>query len=339
MALLVSLINDQPAWENFVLAHEPSSFLQAWNWGVLNQALGQKIFRLGIFENQKLVGVGLVIKVPARRGTFLHCPYGPLLDFENPKYLESFLDFLKKLAREEKAVFIRINPLLLKNEENRSIFQKMGFKNAPIHMINPELSWMLDLTQNEEELLKNMRKTTRYLVRRAEKDGVKIVQSDQPSDLDLFYQIHLETVKRHKFVPYSLEFLKKQFEAFKKDDQIKLFLGKYQGEILTAAIIVFYGKEASYHHAASSSQYPKIPASYLLQWEAIKEAKRRGCKIYNFWGIVENHPKHPWAGLSLFKMGFGGFKKEYLHVQDLPLCKHYYLTWLIETIRRIRRHY
>jgi len=70
-----------------------------------------------------------------------------------------------------------------------------------------------------------------------------------------------------------------------------------------------------------------VPAAYLLQWEAIREVKSRGCKLYNFWGISDERRNHPWAGLTLFKKGFGGFSKEYLLAQDLPLRPFYWLSF------------
>ncbi|MCX6765289.1 MAG: peptidoglycan bridge formation glycyltransferase FemA/FemB family protein [Candidatus Nealsonbacteria bacterium] len=102
---------------------------------------------------------------------------------------------------------------------------------------------------------------------------------------------------------------------------------------------------AFYHHGASLSKFNKIPVSYLLQWEAIKEAKKRGCILYNFWGIAPeiasesdaSKSKHPWAGLSLFKMGFGGYRKDYVKTQDYPITLKYYLNYIIEKIRKIKR--
>lgn len=339
MSYQISEISDKSQWENFVLSQNPNSFLQSWNWGEMQQNLGTKIFRLGIFESEKLTGVCLVLKIAARRGTYLHCAYGPLLDWSKEEQFKTFINYLKNLAKQEKADFLRVNPLLDKTEENLQKFQRLSFKNAPVHLVNPEISWLLDITQSEEEIMKNMRKTTRYLIRRAAKDGVTITQSQNLADLKKFYNIHLDTVKRHHFVPYSENFFQEQFKIFAKDNQIKLFFGEYQGKTIAAAIIVFYGDQASYHHAASLAKYNKIPSSYAIQWEIIKEAQKRGNKIYNFWGIVENKPRHPWAGLSLFKMGFGGYKKEYLHVQDLPLTSKYWLNWVVEKVRKIRRGY
>ena len=107
-------------------------------------------------------------------------------------------------------------------------------------------------------------------------------------------------------------------------------------------MVIFWQGIGFYHQGASVNS--KIPASYLLQWEAIKEAQRRGCHLYNFWGIApinDNceimNKKHPWAGLSLFKMGFGGEPKQYVKTQDLPLSKKYWLTYLFEKARKLKR--
>ena len=243
------------------------------------------------------------------------------------------------MGKKEKVGFIRVSPILENISENLDIFKSFGFRNAPIHMMHPETTWLLDITKSEDEIFKEMRKTHRNLIRRAGKEGVEIIQSVDEKYLKAFYKIHMETVRRHKFIPFSYDYIKKEINLFKNDNQINIFSAKYKNEIISSAIVVFYGNQAFYHHGASSSKYSKIPASYLVLWEAIREAKKRNKKIFNFYGIVENKPKHPWFGLSKFKKGFGGYKKELLHCQDLPLNKKYLIAWMVETARKVKRGY
>ena len=337
-------ITDKFQWENFVHQNKESTFLQSWNWGEFNKNTGEKIWRLGVFDSGELLAVMLVIKVNAKRGSFLFVPQGPILiesrilNFEFG-ILEKLFDYLKDLGEKEKVGFVRISPILENSEENLEIFKQAGFKNAPIHMMHPELTWILDITKNEDEILKGMRKTHRNLTRRAVKDGVEIIKSTEEKYLKAFYDIHTETVKRHKFVPFAYEYIKNEIEAFRENDQIEIFSAIYDGKIISSAIVVYYGNQAFYHHGASSSEYMKIPSSYLNLFEAIKEAKTRGKEIFNFYGIVENKPKHPWSGLSKFKKGFGGYQKKLLHCQDLSLNQKYLLTYFIETLRKIKRGY
>ena len=337
-------ITDKARWESFVLQNREATFLHSWNWGEFNKNTGEKIWRVGVFNGDKLEAVMLIIKVMAKRGLFLFVPQGPILKVSSIKYqVSSIFDelfvFLKKLGKKEKVNFIRISPIFENTSENLSIFKSSGFRNAPIHMMHPETTWLLDITKSEDEIFKGMRKTHRNLIRRAGKEGVEIIQNADEKYLKSFYEIHLETVRRHKFIPFSYDYIKEEINLFKDDGQIGVFSAKYGGEIISSAVIVFYGNQAFYHHGASSSKYSKIPASYLVLWEAIKEAKKREKEIFNFYGIVENKPNHPWFGLSRFKKGFGGYKKELLHCQDLPLNKKYLIAWMVETARKIKRGY
>jgi lipid II:glycine glycyltransferase (peptidoglycan interpeptide bridge formation enzyme) len=338
--MTIKEIEEKIIWEDFLLKCTEKTFCQSWNWGEFNKAMGDRIWRFGIFEGEELIAVSNVIKVKAKRGIFLFVPHGPvILKGEAKEVIKALLDYLIDLGKKEKAVFIRFSPILERNENNAKILRELGMRNAPIHM-HPELTWELDATLNEDELLKGMRKTTRYLVKQGEKNpDIEIVQSCDEKDLDDFERVYLETAGRHSFTPFSMKYLKKELESFKDDNEIVIFSGKYKGETVSSAMIVYWSKRAFYHQGASSLKYSKIPVSYLLQWEAIKEAKKRGCELYNFWGVVpEIEKNHPWAGLSLFKKGFGGKEKEYVKTQDYILSPLYWLTYAFEELRKRKRH-
>jgi len=355
-------MKDKNIWENFLLEGEESklssfpfavsrecaekTFLSSWNWGEFNRIMGNKIWRLGIYNNGEPLSVALVVKTVAKRGTFLLVPHGPAFakataGKPNLKYeiLKILLEELKKIAGEEKVDFIRISPILERSNENEEIFKNLGFRRASLHM-HPEASWKLNLASSEEELLMQMRKTTRYLIRQAQKNSdIEIFQSSKIDDVETFNKLYQKVVQSQHFIPFSLEYLRNEFLAFGQDAQISLFFGKYRGEIVASAFVLFWSNIGFYHHAALSLKFHKIPIAYLLQWEAIKEAKKRGCDCYDFWGYVnpEENPKHPWAGPTLFKMGFGGKPYEYVKTQDFPLSKKYWLTYFFEKLRRTKR--
>jgi len=336
-------IIDKNIWEDFLTSVKEKTFLQSWNWGEFQKVTENRIWRFGIYGNDELISVALVVKIIAKRGTFLFLSHGPVISKQKigkkEQILETLMEKLKEIAKVEKINFIRVAPIWEKNEENMRIFRDLGFRKAPIHA-HPELTWELDISLPEEDLLMQMRKTTRYLIRQAQKNSeIEIFQSQKLEDVEVFNNLHQKVVKRQHFVPFSLDYLKKEVLTFTPDNQISVFLGKYKNEVLASSIIVFWQDIAFYHHGASSLKYSKIPISYLLQWEAIKEAKKRGCKLYNFWGIApeDSSKDHPWAGLTLFKKGFGGYKKEYVKTQDFVLSQKYWLNWTIEKIRKKRR--
>lgn len=346
-------ISSKEIWENFLLKCQEKTFLDSWNWGEFQKKIEDKVWRFGIYIDNDLIACALVIKIKAKRGTFLFVPHGPniISNYKISIFKENLmvvlLEKLKKIAKEEKASFIRIAPVLERSEENAVIFKDFNFIDAPIH-IHPEVTWEMDISELKEELLKKMRKTTRYLIKQAEKNNdIEIIKSKNSEDLEKFSNILNQTADRHGFVPFSLDYLKSQFSCFLEDNQIEIFLGKYKKEIISGAIVVYWQGIGFYHHGASLQKYDsnKVPVTYIQQWEAIKEAKNRGCVKYNFWGIAPDikdkddvkKSKHPWAGLSLFKMGFGGYKKDYVKTQDLVLSKKYYLTYVLEKVRKMKR--
>ena len=315
-------INNQKQWEEFLLASAQVNFLQSWRWGEMQLTLKKPVFRLGVFDHGRLTGILQLIKVAAKRATYLECPGGPLIDWAGEVHPWLFKE-LKQFALGAGASFIRIRPNILP--------QDLGLRQAPMHL-TAETTWVLPLEPDEAQLLKNMRKTTRYLIRKAEKLEVQISQSVDPVDIDFLFQLQQETVDRKHFVPFSQDYFLAELKAFLPDN-IRLFKAVYRGKVLALAMIIFYGAEAVYHYSGSSNANREIPASYLLQWEVIKTAKKLGFSRYNFWGYTKN-PRHRFYGPSLFKAGFGGHEVVYQPAQDLIVSPAYWPNWLVETWRR-----
>ena len=139
-------------------------------------------------------------------------------------------------------------------------------------------------------------------------------------------------------MPFSEKFLTEPFAAFVADDQVVLFQAYEGNTLLAAAFVLFYNGEAVYHYGVSTEANAKLPGSYACQWAAILEAQQRGCTKYNFWGIApEEETKHRFAGVSLFKRGFGGTEVAYLPARDIALSWKYQLTFWFETLRRKMR--
>lgn len=334
----VRTVDDRERWDAFVAAQPGHTFLQSSNWGELNASMGHPAHFLGLWQNGDLVGAALTLEMHSRRGRFLFVPHGPLMPWSEDTF-GALLEALRALAKERRCAWIRISPVIARDSQFAALFRNHGFRGAPIH-VHAESTWTLDVRRSDEELLAGMRQTMRNSIRRAMKDGVEVLRGCDPGLRAVFCKLYYDTVERQQFTPYSAAFLDREIECFARDDRIQVYVGMYQGEALAGAIVVFYGDSGFYHHGATANIHRKVPASYLVQWEAIREARERGCAYYNFWGIApDDRPDHPWVGLTKFKQGFGGFRTDYLHAQDLPLSPAYWLNWAVETARRIRRRY
>lgn len=338
--MTISEIKDKNIWEGFLSGHKEKTFLNSWNWGEFQKMMNNRIWRFGIFKGDNLTGLALVSKIKAKRGTFLLLQHGPVVENNKSEILKTLLNELRSIAKKEKAGFVRMNPLWERDEDNLNIFRDFKFKESPMHASAYEATWKLDIQSSEEDLLMNMRKTTRYLIRQAIKNqDITIEKSSNLNDIELYQKLNKNLAQRQNFVPFSSEFIKNEFEVFSRDNQAVLLFGKYKNELAATSLVIFWQGIAFYHQAASDSKFAKFSVPYLLSWETIKEAKKRGCLLYDFWGFVDpqKNPKHPWAGPTLFKMGFGGYKKEYVKTQDFPFSNKYWLTYFFEKIRKTKR--
>ena len=333
--ITIKSIEDKSVWESFISNHSEANFLQSWYWGEFHQAIGNKIHRTGFYRDNELLGVMLSVVEDAKRGRYLTVPGGPIIDWKNTSLIEGFVEEIKKLAKEDKCVFVRVRPQLILDEFSRGVFSKHGFVNAPTHL-HAELTSQLDITKPEEELLSNLRKATRYEIRKGMNQGIKITTTTQSEEIKEFFDMQLETAKRQDFVPFSYEFLFEQFKVFAENGHALLYKAEFEGKLLAEAFIIFYGDEAVYHYGASTDEGRKYPGAYLIQWEAIKEAKKKGIKRYNFWGVSpEDNKEHRFYGLSVFKRGFSGQDIHYLNAQDLIISRPWYL--LNATVENVRK--
>lgn len=335
----VKTIDNQKEWEEFLVKYEEANFLQSWYWGEFHKRLGKIIERSGFYLDGQLVGAMLSIVEDARRGRYLTVPGGPIINWSDKEVVDAVFTEMKRRALMTGCVFVRIRPQLATSESILRMFQEYGCRNSQMHL-NAELSNVLDITKTDEELLANMRKTTRHEIRKAQSIGIKIETSKDEKAVKAFYDLQIETAKRQKFVPFSYSFFKEQFKIFFEANCALLYTATFGGRILAQAFIIFYGNEAVYHYGASALEARKYPGAYLLQWEAIREAKKRGMKRYNFWGVApEGDNDHRFYGVSVFKRGFGGQDISYLHAQDLVIHDiRYLINYFIESVRRrIRR--
>src|SRR5258708_1765739 len=175
-------------------------FFQSWEWGIIEEKLGETVYRLGLFEEDVLIGVSLVILVTARRGHFLHVRHGPVLKEYTSEIMNAFLSYLRTIAKRHQCTFIRVSPLIPLDSTDKQYFMKKPWISAPIHNMDAEVCWVLNLAKSEEDILKEMRKSHRYLVRKSQTMDIKVIRTENMSDIDKFLNLYKDLAKRRHFV-------------------------------------------------------------------------------------------------------------------------------------------
>lgn len=299
-------IEEIKGWDDFAAGQKPVQFLQSYKWGEFQEKTGRQIVRLKGGWGQALA-VKYVLPFDK---SYLYCPRSPVLESWDDKAIDLFLTEVKNLAKKEKSIFLRFEPPIL-----NSRFQILDSRR--VADVQPAKTVVLDLAPSEEELLRKMHYKTRYNIRLAQRQNIKIREGGS-GETESFLNLLHQTTKRDKFRSHPDNYYRQLLSV--NQNFVKLFLAEHQGRILAANIIIFFGDTATYSHGASSDEYKNLMAPHLLQWEVIRRAKQSDYRFYDFWGIDENK----WPGITRFKRGFGGQEVNYSGTFDLIFNKFWY---------------
>ncbi|TSC96217.1 MAG: putative methicillin resistance protein [Parcubacteria group bacterium Athens1014_10] len=327
--MIVENIKDKRRWNDFLIANQ-GDFLQSWQWGEFQEKSSRKIFRLGVVDGSfKAAALAIKYELPFNK-SYLYCGR---FNFQS-RYFKLLISGIKKIAEKENVIFFRIDlDVAAENKEAENFLKKEGFielKSNGSAISQPSLVWQLNLAGEEIEIFSGMKEKARYNIRLAEKKGVKIRESKDLKDLDKFYSLARETSARDGFKLHPKAHYLKLFEILIKDNLGSLFLAEHEGDILSVIMVLFFNQKAVYLHGASSNKKRNLMANQLIQWEALKKAKERGCLVYDFGGVApEGEPNHPWQGVSRFKKSFGGRAANYLSFRDLVFQPLWYRIYKI----------
>jgi len=284
---------------------------------------------------------------------------------ELEKYLPEFLTGLQSFAKENNCFVVEFDPLIgetvEENEAKTKTETEAGteikvetVKSAPEVLLpyldknvkkvllnngfqlskrnfQPKYKLFYDLTKTEDELLMLMKKNTRYNVRLADKKGVEVKSYNMGYEkmkdkIDEYYDLLLETQERAKGYPIRPKStFTTLLEVFKDEDNLKYFEAVFENDLIAANISEFTKYWASSFYGASNRLHPDTKAPYLLRWKSVLEAKQRGCKVYDFWGIIPDSGQH--KGYSETKLSFGGTRMDTFGIFALPLSGWKYQVW------------
>jgi len=152
-----------------------------------------------------------------------------------------------------------------------------------------------------------MKEKWRYNIRLAGRKGVQVRLAQTVEDMQNWYNLLQTTSIRDSFGIHMLAYYLRAWQIFSPRNQAQLFLADYNGQLLAGIFVGLMAKQAIYLYGASSNEQRQLMPNYLLQWEAIRSAKRQGATTYDFWGIPETDDQdEPMAGVHRFKSGWGG---------------------------------
>ena len=312
----ITVIHPDPArWDAFVDQHPEGHLLQQSRWAAVKQTTGWGCLRIGICDAGELLA-GAQILIKKRYGLAAwYMPRGPV--FGDDQLLnQALLAALRSQARQQRAVFIRMEPnMLVGSARERIVTRVLGEAGMQTsESTQPQNSVQLNLEPSMDAVLAAMTKGHRADIKKAQKLGVTIRVGTTDADLDVFVALMAETGARAGFAVHSKAYYAEVWERFRQKQRVLLLIAAYQGAPVAAAMMVASSQTACYLYGGSNAEAFQCAANHLIQWHAIQWAKEQGCATYDLWGIpqrtdVADGPLDAPAemtGLIRFKKGFGG---------------------------------
>lgn len=319
----IKIAQSREEWDSWFLGQGIFEFLQSWEWGEFQKTTGKEVIRLQCVDEGE---------VKCQVQGFFHPLTGTLKYVYAPRARVSrkALEPMKKFLLEKQSVFLRLEP------EQEVSFEK-SYKTVACRQ--PQHTLLLNIQKEQRELLDAMHTKTRYNIRLAQKKGVTL---SEEKNIDLFWELNKQTTQRDGFKSHDREYYEKML-ASPFVYQLNAF---FENKPVASILLVIFGKRCTYLHGASSDESRNVMAPYLLQWTGIQFAQALHCSEYDFWGIAPMvinevdanalafhgykwQGNHRFAGVTRFKVGFGGEVKNYPEAIEIPLQKWKYQLYRI----------
>ncbi|MGL4173766.1 MAG: lipid II:glycine glycyltransferase FemX [Actinomycetota bacterium] len=187
------------------------------------------------------------------------------------------------------------------------------------------------------EILASMSQLWRRNIRTADKKGVTVRVGDQPTDVQTFHELYVQSAVRDGFTPRPLRYFEQLFTLFSQSDgvQWRVYLAELDGVALSAALFAIAGEHAWYCYGGSSAEGHQARSSNALQWRMLQDALAAGCRRYDLRGVGSGvSDDDPLVGLTRFKTSMGADLHEYVGEWDLPLNRLLYKAFRLYLGRR-----
>ncbi len=323
-------------WNHFLKSHPNAHLLQMGEWGELKRGFGWKPVRIILAQpptgNNEIGAQILFRRLPL--GLTLGYMPKPVFSGQWSTVRDQFWKEVDSICKQNHAIFLKIEPDAWAEE---FLIPHSSFLISK-HNIQPPRTIVISIKDSEEQILARMKPKCRYNIRLAEKKGITVRTWD---DISAFHEMMTVTGGRDKFGVHSKEYYQRAYELFHPKGTCELLVAEFEGKPLASLMVFADATRAWYVYGASNDQERNRMPTYLLQWEAIRWAKARGCEEYDLWGVPDENEETLEAnfetrhdglwGVYRFKRGFGGQLKRAAQALDRvynPLLYWAYLRFI-----------
>jgi lipid II:glycine glycyltransferase (peptidoglycan interpeptide bridge formation enzyme) len=309
---------DPEAWDAFVEASDPGSYLQLGGWAAVKAVNGWSAHRVSA-EDGSPIGAQILVRRPRPMPWgFAYAPRGPVAREWTAEAVAAFTAAVRERlpAGAGRVSHVRIDPEIeIDGPLDPDGALRRGLRAAdwrPAAPIQPNATRIIDLRADEDALWGDLRKKWRQYVNKARTAGIT-VENAGGERLGEFYRIYRETADRAGFLIRAESAYRDVWDAYAPAGRARLlFAQAADGEPQATLFLIRSGPRVVEPYGGMTAAGGESRANYLLKWEAIRSSREAGATSYDLWGLAT-------GGIAHFKTGFGGREVQYIGAWDLVL--------------------
>ncbi len=242
----LEIINEKD-FKKFADKHEQITFHQTKEWAALKKVNNWNSYYLALKDNKKIIAATMILskELPIIKKKMFYAPRGFLIDYHNKELLREFTEKITKFAKEQKAIFLKIDPYVPYKEhdnngnivtdgfDNSDCIQNLkdlGYKHFGFNLMQDTLQprWMHVIdTENKsiEDVMKDMESKTRQIIRKNEKSGI-VTREITREELPIFKDIMQHTSDRREFVDRPLSYYEAMWDSLHDSGILKIIIAE-----------------------------------------------------------------------------------------------------------------
>jgi Acetyltransferase (GNAT) domain len=256
----------------------------------------------------------LTVPLADRLSAGLNVKYGPIYigspgTKERQEMLGLLIETLEDYCRRQGIVSIKgdFGSIYETGEDNPGMEE---FMRARGYRARPEATFLVDLSQDEDTLWKNLKQSARKAIRRGRDQGITVERMKEDTELASYHEFSCRCRRSLSLKSNSLRNFTEMWRFLRPAGMLEIFYALQEGELIGglgvwqhAGVVVEWGSVQS-----ERAKEEKLFCSDLLKWEIIRWGHSQGHRLYDLAGVEPDldqvDPKN--RGIYQFKAKWGG---------------------------------
>jgi lipid II:glycine glycyltransferase (peptidoglycan interpeptide bridge formation enzyme) len=292
-------------WNAILSEFLDANLYQTWTYAAVRWG-AKNLTHLVLRAADAVVGAAQVVtvKLPFLPGGLAYVKWGPLWIRRgreaDPLVFRELFRALRQKYAIERGFLLRVTPWEFENDELQPIPEEEGFLR---NMNAQQRTAVLDLAYSMEELRGSLTRHWRSNLKRAESNGLEVLEGSTEDLLDEFAELYRQMRARKDagWIP-PIHYLPQIQRELSPGMKAHIALCRHEGQTVAGLVVSALGEKSIAWLAATGDSGLELRGSYLLQWRMIQRLKSQGVRWYDLGGI--NEVTHP--GTAQYKLGLCG---------------------------------